>query len=299
MVGNRKQRKNGNLQLFFAIVFYVCCIYKIIGNQGITNLESQNFFFTVLNDAIFYCLLSIFLLTINAIALLFVMRRQELIELKNYQPALFYLLLNFVFSAVLNPLALFVGLVFILGIFQNLFDYEENNTNQKLFRYGFCVGILALFHFPLVLLFALTYLACITYRRFSFRIFLLSIVSLFLPFLYWYSALYIAGIDFSISENLLQMGKSLSDSQALNLIETPFIAIFTILLLFICLRSIRSIWLAAEKTSVWRRKKYYMLLLLFLFSIVFTGFYSQFYLEIFLVMCAIIMPLHRLSVIKF
>ena len=284
MIATKKQRKNRNLQLFFTIVLYACCTYKILMGETSAIFCFQN--------ELFYRLSSIFLLTINAIALLFVMRRQGLIELRNYQPALFYLLLSFVFSAVLNPLSLFVGLIFILGIFQNLFDFEDININSKIFRYGFYVGILALLYFPLILLLLLIYWACITYRRFSFRILLLPIISAILPFLYWYSALYIIGIEVFIQEDILQIGKRLLEIQHLNLLETPFILIFSILLLLVCLKSVHTLLLAAGKTSVLRRKKYYILLLLFLFSATFAILYGQFYFEILFVVCAIIISLH-------
>jgi len=218
-------------------------------------------------------------------------RKQKLVELKNYYPSLFYLLLSFLFSTVLNPFALFTGLLFMLGIFWNLFDIEENNINRKMFQYGFCVGILSLFYFPFIALLLVAYLACITYRRLSFRILFLPIVSLLFLFLYWYSALYIFGYDFSFQENMQQIGESLLDFQFFNPMETPITLISTILLLLIGLRLIYFLWRASNKSIVLRRKKYQIILLLFLFSMILVFFYSQYYIENALITYAIVVSL--------
>jgi len=161
-----------------------------------------------------------------------------------------------------------------------------------MFQSGFCVGILSLFHFPLIGLLLFAYLACFTYRRFSFRIFFLPIVGVFFPFLYWYSALYIFGCDLSLQENMRQMGESLLQFQFFNLTETPMILIAVILLSIISLFLIYSLWTASSKSSVLRRKKYYILLALFLFSMTFALLYSQYYVEMFIVVYAIVLSVH-------
>ena len=287
MVMKRKKR-NANWQLFFAIVLYAACVYRIFA----VNEMPQETVFSFSQNALFFRSFSVILLTINAIILPFVVRRQKLIELKNYYPSVFYLLLSFLFPTVLNPISLFAGLIFILGIFQNLFDLEEHNINRKMFQSGFCVGILSLLHFPLIGLLLFAYLACFTYRRFSFRIFFLPIVGVFFPFLYWYSALYIFGCDLSLQENMRQMGESLLQFQFFNLTETPMILIAVILLSIISLFLIYSLWTASSKSSVLRRKKYYILLALFLFSMTFALLYSQYYVEMFIVVYAIVLSVH-------
>ena len=275
------------MQLFFSIVFYAACVYKIVTEDA----EVHNAVFGFYN-AIFYCLITSFLLIINAIILTLVVRGQKLIELKNYYPPLFYLLFSFLFPTVLNPLVLFAGLVFMLGIFPNLFDLEEHNINRKIFRYGFCVGILALLHFPLIVLLFFAYLTCLTYRRFSFRIFFLPIISVLSPFLYWYSALYILGYDFSFQENIQQMRESLLQFQFFNLTETPITLISTLFLLILWLRLLYFLWSFSGKSAVLRRKKYYILLVLFLFSMVLAFLYSQYYIEIVLMMYSIVLSLY-------
>ena len=291
MLTARKKKRNLKLQSFFIIALYACCLYRIFTAPITTNNETQNVILSFLNTTLFQRLISYLLLIINALTIRWIMRRQGLIELKNYYPILFYLLLSVIFSAVLNPLALFAGLVFIFGIFRNLFGLEEANIKRKVFRYGFWVGVLTLMHFPFLLLLFFIYSACIIYRRFSFRIFLLPIVGVLLPFLYWYSALYIIGSDFSFQENILQMKESLLSFQFFNIIETPFILIITILLLLTGLWLIQTLLVTIGKTSVLRRKKYYILLVLFLFSIAFAFLYAPFYLEIVLVVYAIVISL--------
>ena len=293
MITARRKRRNVNLQLFFAVVLYACCLYRILTEQLVLEKEFQNIVFSFFYNALFYRLLSLFLLAANTILLTFVVRWQGLIELRNYYPSISYLLLSFLFPTVLNPLALFAGLIFIVGIFQNMFDLEENTINRKIFRFGFSVGILALIHFPLVLLLFFAYLACIMYRRFGFRIFLLSIVGILAPFLYWYSALYITGYDFSFQENIRQMGENLLKFQQFRITETPFVLIVTILLLGMGLKLMHKLWVASVKTSVLRRKKYYMLMIVFLFSIALAFLYSQFYLETFLIVYSVILAIRQ------
>ena len=272
--------------MFFSIVFYAACVYKIVT----ADVEAHN---AVLgfHNAIFHHLLTVFLLTINAIAVTLVIRKQKLMEVKNYYPSLFYLLLSFLFPTVLDPTVLFAGLVFMLGIFPSLFDLEAHNINRKLFWYGLCVGILSLIHFPLIVLLLFAYLACFTYRRFSFRILFFPIVSLFLPFLYWYSALYILGYDFSFQENIQQIKGILLNFQFFNPMETPIVLVSTILLIITGLALIYFLWSASSKSAVLKRKKYYILLVLFLFSITLTALYRQFYIEIALVMYSVVLAL--------
>jgi hypothetical protein len=226
------------------------------------------------------------------------LRRLRLLELKNYQPSLFYLLFSFVFSACLNPPALFAGLVFIVGIFYNSFDLEGDNINRKLFRYGFSVGILALIHLPFIAVLFFAYLVCIVYRRFSFRIFLLPIIGVILPFLYWHSIGYIIGVDFSFQEIVQEIKAKLLEFQFFNIIETPFILIFTTVLLLTGLWLIRGLLILIGKISVLRRKKQYILLALFLFSIAFAFLYAPFYTEIALIMYAIVLLLHLIDAKK-
>jgi len=286
----KRQRRNANIQLFFAIVFYVCCLYKIHLNE-----EHLNTVFSFLNDVFFYRLFAILLLTINAIALIFVMRKQGLLELRNYHPSLFYLLFSFVFYPCLNPFVLFSGSVFIVGILYNSFDLEGDNINRKIFHYSFAVGILALIHPPFIILLLFAYLTCITYRRFSFRIFLLPIIGVFLPILYKFSMLYIIGNDFSIPKNMPQI-VSLLDFHNFKFTEISFMLIFAILLLIISLKLIHTLFVIIIKTSIWRRKKQYILLALFLFSLVFAFLYAQFYLEIALIMYSIVLSLHLMQI---
>ena len=285
LLATKNKKRSLNLQLFFTIVLYACCLYKIFTANG----ETPEIF--CFQNAIFYCLISVILLTINTFALTFVIRRQRLIEVKTYYPSLFYLLLSLLFSSVLNPLALFAGLLFIFGIFPNLFDLEENNISRKMFRYGLCVGILSLLHFPLIAILFFAHLASITYRRFSFRIFSIPIIGAVLPFLYWYSALYIIGIDFSFPQSMLQTGESLLKFQFFNISETPIVLVSSILLSIISLRLIYFLWTASGKSAVLRRKKYYILLALFLFSMICTFFYSQFYTGITLIVYVIVLSL--------
>jgi hypothetical protein len=215
--------------------------------------------------------------------------------LKNYQPPLFYLLFSLVFSDCLNPPALFAGTVFIVGIFYNSFDLEGDNINRKLFRYGFSVGILALIHLPFIAILFFVYLACIIYRRFSFRIFLLPIIGVILPFLYWYSIGYIIGISFSFQEIVQEIKANLLEFQFFNIIESPFILILTTVLLLTGLWLIRGLLVLIGKISVLRRKKQYILLALFLFSIGFTILYAPFYIEIALIVYAIVLSLHLID----
>jgi len=285
MATGRKQRRNANIQLFFTVVCYLCCLYKILEPHYFTNkiMKETLFFFL---DRPSFCCLSAFLLAINAIAMTFVLRKLRLIEFKNYFPSLFYLLFSFVFSTCLNPLILLVGTVFIFGIFYNSFDFEENNTHRKMFLIGFSAGILALIHLPLIAVLFFAYLVAVIYRRINFRILLLPIVGVILPFIYWYSISYIIGIDFSFQETLQQMKMNILHFQFFEMFKIS--TVFAVLLLLIALKLIHSLLVAIGKASVLRRKKYDIMLLFFLFSIVFSFLYAQFYWEILLMLYAII-----------
>ena len=285
----RKKRSTVYWQLFFAVLTYLCCLYSIWTNELIT-ANGQVWLdgiFVFLYDYPFISriITSVFLL-INAVFLVFFLRRFSLIELRNYYPALFYLLFVFMFPQLINPWSVLTGFFIIVGVFPQLFDLDENNIQSKTFMYGLWCGILAVIDFYFIFLLLFIYLVCLLDRIYTFRSFILPVVGASVSFIYLFSILYLTNNAHYINEFFLFTQQKMQEMSLLNVDIHKFINVlsanyYMLGILFVgnvllAIFSFFKLWSKAGSAVINKRKKYYIFLLFSFLSAIYILFFQAY-----------------------
>jgi hypothetical protein len=278
----RRKRSTVYWQLFLAVVLFFCCLYSIWTAAPIAASQQVwlDGIFVFLYDYPFISkiITSVFLL-VNAVLLVFFLRRFSLIELRNYYPALFYLLFIFMFSQIMNPWSMLTGFFIIVGVFPQLFDLDENNIQSKTFMYGLWCGILAVIDFYFIFLLLFIYLVCLLDRIYTFRSFILPVVGASVSFIYLFSILYLTNNAHYINDFFSFTWQKMQEMSLLNvdihrfsnvlsanhymsgilLVENVLLAIF----------SFFKLWSKASSAVINKRKKYYIFLLFIFLSAIY------------------------------
>lgn len=310
---SRRKQTTVYWQLFFTVVAYLCCLYSLWTNElvaGNGQVWLDGIFVFLYNYPFISKIITSAFLLLNAVFLVVFLRRFSLIELRNYYPALFYLLFVFMFPQVMNPWGMLTGFFIIVGVFSQLFDLDENNIQSKTFMYGLWCGILSVIDSYFIFLLLFIYLVCLMERIYSFRSFILPIVGASVAFIYLFSILYLTNNSPYISDffafarqkmqemsllniNIHEMGKAFS---AHHYMSGMLITGNVILVMFSFFR----LWSKASSVVINKRKKYYIFLLfilLFAIYILFFQAYNVLLNHILLILYAIIFSL-SLSHIK-
>ncbi|MDR1878284.1 MAG: hypothetical protein LBQ64_01820, partial [Bacteroidales bacterium] len=147
------KRTNVFRQWVCILIVYAACVFKIremsLGFQSLSSVDVFAFLYAY--SDVCWLLISI-LLFLNAISLLFFLRRYSLTGIRNYHPMFLYLLLSFVFPCTITLWGMLTILVTINGLFPQLFDMDEKNIYVKTFIYGLWCGLLSLLYTPFLLL---------------------------------------------------------------------------------------------------------------------------------------------------
>ena len=291
----RKKRSTTYWQLFLTIVLLFGCLYEIWISASVTPNKQiwldEVFHFLYDYPFISKIATSVFLL-LNVVFLMLFLRHLSLIELRNYYPALFYLLFIFVFPHTMNIWSMLVGFIIIVGVFSQLFGLDEDSIHAKTFTYGLYCGILALIDFYFIFLLIFIYFICLLNRIYTFRSFILPIVGASAAFIYLFAILYLTD-SYDLMLSFINSVKEKSISFSMNSFSGnklySWICIFTTSIL-----SVVSFFRLLTKTStvvIHRRKKYYILLFLTLsFAILLFMFRSSVFLftQVLLILCTII-----------
>ena len=305
---NYTKRKRSTIywQLFFIIIIALCCFYRIwnIGFTGTGQLWMEGVLsFSYKYSFISNIITSVFLV-LNAFSLVLFLRRFSLIELRNYYPALFYLLFVFIFPQIMNPWSMLTGFFVIVGILPQLFDLDEDNIQVKTFLYGLWCGILAVIDFYCIFLLFFIYIVCFMNRVYSFRSFILPVVGALVALIYLFSILYLTDnnqliIDFFqfAGQKMQKMSLfNLDVQQATQMASTNRVVLAVLIAgnIFIGLFCFFKLLSKASSVVINRRKKYYMLLifiLLLTLYILFFQIYNLLLIHLLLILYAIILCL--------
>ncbi len=283
----KRKRSTVYWQLFFAIALFFCCLYLIWTAVPIAGSQQVwlDGIFVFLYDYPFISkiITSVFLL-MNAIFLVFLLRRFSLIELRNYSPALFYLLFIFMFPHILNPWNMLTGFFIIAGVFPQLFALDENNIQSKTFMYGLWCGILAVINFYFIFLLLFIYLACLFDRIYSLRYFILPVVGASVAFIYLFSILYLTDNTHYIDDFFSFIWQKMKEMSLLNGGIRKFANVLSanhymsgILLVgnvLLALFSFFKLWSKASSVVISKRKKYYIFLLFIFLSAIYILFFQ-------------------------
>jgi len=291
-----RTKQNTTWQLLFASVLCVCCLYQIWATEA-TASNGQIWLDGILGFLHNYpfipkIITSVFLL-LNTLSLVLILRRFSLIELRNYAPALLYLLFVFVFPQMINLWSMLIGFFIITGILPQLFEIDDNNLHSKTFMFGLWCGILAVIDFYFIFLLLLIYPICLFSRKISFRSIILPIVGVSVAFIYLFSIFYLTDnyvlmhsfIDFIQGKFILApLERSLENSESHFFISFLITTILSIAALYKILSKVSTV-------VIHRRRKYFTLSFLFFSFIallIFCRSSMSLFLPVLLMLCTMI-----------
>lgn len=146
---------------------------------------------------------------IVAIALLLnlILLSNDLIQRKNFLPAIFIVLL-FSWNSFLQALNPIVPASFfiIISIFYLLSAYNQQAPYKQLFTAGIMVGIASMIYLPFTVLLLGLFFSMLTLRINSLREWLIPIIAFLLPIIYWISIAYLFDSPFPLVSVLRKTG---------------------------------------------------------------------------------------------
>jgi len=274
----KPKKANTNWQFFLIVVLYVCCVVKIWNTkQNALELWANNLFYFLYAKDYIYKLITSILLFFNTFSIILFLRRFSFLELRNYYPAMFYLLFSFIFAHTLSVWGVVTGTLILWGILPLLFGLNEENNYPWTFIYGLCCGVLSLIYPPFLLLLPLVYIVIFRERFYSFRTFILPIIGASIAYGYLFAGFYLLDKTEMIPVFLETIKTQILDIQLFTGIQNGPLFIFFLIVsvLFGCI-SFFQMWKKTLSFTVKNRKKYVLLLFIVFFQSIFTLFFYLF-----------------------
>lgn len=138
------------------------------------------------------------LLAGNAVITIMLLLHHSLIELRDYRPGMYYLLLHILIpdsvalpNMLVESMFLFILLPRLLTV--NSAESRQDSTRSGGFVFGFFCGLLTLIYPPFIVLTLLWFLVNLYYRNLSVRTFMLPVMGLGLTIIYAWAYTYITG----------------------------------------------------------------------------------------------------------
>ncbi len=153
------------------------------------------------NPQIFYNLFSLLLLLIEAIYLNYILIKHNFFFKNSYLPALFYVLVNSLYPAMLGHSSQLLAAFFLIVVLDKLFSlYDNENAVTKIIDAGVFTGIAALFSFDALMFLPFVVYSVASIRPFKLREVVLSACGLFIP-LYVLAVIYFLKGDVETVKN--------------------------------------------------------------------------------------------------
>jgi len=211
-----------------------------------------------------YLLFSISLILSLFLAFLvsFISLRQQLIEKRNYLPALFFLLsLSWIPDLKLYISSL-LALIFISFAFNKMLSsYSKKNNLFVFFDSGILIGLSSLFYFPFSVFLFVLWIAIILFQMPAWRNFMTSLIGFLVPWLFYY------GIYYFINGNVRELNQLIYNlilsSQAFtdfNILHWIFIGISILMILLSSIHFVSNI----SHMTVRGKRIFYMFLWIFI-----------------------------------
>jgi len=153
------------------------------------------------NPQIFYNLFSLVLLLIEALYLNYILIKHNFFFKNSYLPALFYVLVNSLYPAMLGHSSQLLAAFFLIVVLDKLFSlYDNENAVTKIIDAGIFTGIAALFSFDALMFLPFVVYSVASIRPFKLREVVLSACGLFIP-LYVLAVIYFLKGDVETVKN--------------------------------------------------------------------------------------------------
>ncbi|MCB9360563.1 MAG: hypothetical protein H6587_08255 [Flavobacteriales bacterium] len=202
-------------------------------------------------------LLTTLLISGQAIYLNFIVSENKLFKSNSFLVALFYVLLNGAGLVLFSLNLILVVNTFVLLLIHQLFKlYNLQQATTTLFNLGFFVGIATVLYNPLIVLLPLAFFGIAYVRTPKGKDFLILLIGLLVPFIYWLTYLYLTNQLITIIDNYVLFHTDKADKAiATNYYFLGFISLLSVL-------AVLNLVLTIGRNVVKTRKLLMMVLLL-------------------------------------
>lgn len=208
--------------------------------------------------------LSLILILIQAFSLNQIIKDKDISPQNSYIPVFLYVLFVSSFGdlLVLNPVL--IANTVILVSLNKIFNFYENENILTVFNVATFISIASIFYFPFALMLFLILISIGVYRLLHWRIFVVSIMGFLLPYVFlfcyyfWFEQVelfvkYFIQFDITFTFEIISLQK-----------EFLYVSMFLLLLVIV---SIFKILLEQQEKKIKIRKRYVILIWMFLLSI--------------------------------
>ena len=210
--------------------------------------------------------ISLILCLFLAFLISFINLSQQLIEKRNYLPALFFLLsLSWIpdLKVYINSL---IALIFISLAFNRMLSfYSKKNNLFAFFDSGILIGLASLFYFPFSIFLFVLWIAIILFQMLAWRNFLTSVIGFLVPWLFYYGIYYfIFGSVRELNQliyNLLLSSQAFKD---FNILHYVFTGISVLILFLSSIHFVRNM----SHITVHKKRIYYLFLWTFIILLI-------------------------------
>jgi hypothetical protein len=135
--------------------------------------------------------ISLFFVVLQAFFLTNVINKQGVLRDSSHLPALLYVVLMSCFPEQLSFNPLLFANFFIIVFLNSIFNFYRSDTAVfEVFNAGVFIGLASLFYWPCLFLFPLTMASLFVLRPFNIREWVVSVLGVLLPFLFYGSVLF-------------------------------------------------------------------------------------------------------------
>ena len=203
-------------------------------------------------------LLTALIIAGQAVLLNYIVNSNKVLKSNSFLVGLFYVLLNGVGLVLFSLNLIIVVNIFVLLLIHQLFKlYNLQQANASLFNLGFFVGISVVLYNPLIVLLPLAIFGIAYVRTPKGKDFLVLLIGFLIPFIYWFTYLYLTNeLVATIDNYVLFYTDEVDNAIATNYYFLGFISFLSVLAVF-------NLFLTIGKNVTKTRKLLMMVLLLF------------------------------------
>ena len=218
-------------------------------------------------------LLSCSVSILNAILLVVFSNRFILVSTRSILPAFIFLLLICVWSCSYTALYSHLTLtLFIAALFSFFKMYHDKKAAEHAYIGSFLIACASIIIPEYAFLLLVCWIALFSFKSFSLRTFLASIIGILTPFILYFSCFYLfdGNVDFSwfLNHFIIETTLSISDFSG-------YFLIYVVIIFFILVFCTISVYADFSKNTIHTRKNLNFILFIFLFSIAIRTLYTD------------------------
>ncbi len=180
---------------------------------------------------IFHNIVALILVFAEGFFLNYVLNKLEIMLERTYMPALFYCLIMSCCKELTGFYPLLISNFFILLVLLKIGQsYRVDQAYSSIFNASLLIAIASLFYFPVIFIYPVIWVTLIVIRPFIWREWIISLMGLFLPYLYAFSYYFITDkVNFFLFDKIFFPSSDMAIS--LKGMPVPFLIVASVLLL--------------------------------------------------------------------